>query len=67
MTQFHIMWTLALMVIFIGIIAWAWSSKRKVDFTEAANLPLDLPASDLAPLDKDSDNHGSRINEDNHA
>ena len=28
---------------FIGIVLWAWSSKRKKDFNEAANLPLNEP------------------------
>jgi len=33
--------TLLLMLIFIGIVVWAWSGKRKKDFDEAARLPLD--------------------------
>ena len=33
--------TLLLMLTFIGIVLWAWSSKRKKDFDEAARLPLD--------------------------
>ena len=33
--------TLLLMLTFIGIVAWAWSGKRKKDFDEAARLPLD--------------------------
>ncbi|MCI4441214.1 cytochrome c oxidase cbb3-type subunit 4 [Tibeticola sediminis] len=27
-------------VLFIGIVAWAWSGKRKQDFEEAARLPF---------------------------
>lgn len=38
---FHIVWTVALFIIFIAIILWAWSSKRKVEFDELAQLPLD--------------------------
>ena len=38
---FHGIWTAVLLVIFIGIIVWAWSGKRKKDFDEAANLPLE--------------------------
>ena len=38
---FHSIWTLALMALFIGIIAWAWSGRRKKIFEEAARLPLD--------------------------
>ncbi|MGB5705659.1 MAG: cbb3-type cytochrome c oxidase subunit 3 [Arenicellales bacterium] len=41
MTQFHIIWTLLLMAIFIGIFVWAWSGRRKADFEEASRLPLD--------------------------
>lgn len=32
--------TLILMIIILGIYAWAWSSKREVAFKEAANLAL---------------------------
>jgi len=32
--------SLALMVLFIGIIVWAYSSKRKADFDAAAALPF---------------------------
>ena len=37
----HIVWTIVLMVIFIGIVVWAWSSKRKKQFDKAARAPLD--------------------------
>ena len=37
----HSIWTVMMFVLFIGIIIWAWSGKRKDDFREAANLPLD--------------------------
>lgn len=33
--------TLLLMVIFVGICLWAWSQARKPDFAQAANLPLE--------------------------
>jgi len=38
--------TLLLLLIFIGIVIWAYSKNRKQDFEEAANLPLedDKPA-----------------------
>lgn len=32
---------LLLILVFIGIVAWAWSAKRKKAFDEAARLPLD--------------------------
>ena len=37
----HVVWTLLLMLAFIGIVWWAWSSRRRKDFEEAANLPLE--------------------------
>ena len=33
--------TIVMFVMFIGICVWAWSSRRKADFDEAAQLPLD--------------------------
>ena len=33
--------TLILMLAFLAIVVWAWSSRRKKDFEEAARLPLD--------------------------
>lgn len=37
--------TLILMITFCLIVIWAWSHKRKDDFREAANLPLNEPES----------------------
>jgi cytochrome c oxidase cbb3-type subunit IV len=37
----HLVWTLLLMASFIGVVWWAWSSRRRKDFEEAANLPLE--------------------------
>ncbi len=34
-------WTVVVFVLFVGIVAWAWSGRRKKDFEEAARLPLD--------------------------
>jgi cytochrome c oxidase cbb3-type subunit IV len=33
--------TLVMFVLFIGICVWAWSGRRKSDFDEAAQLPLE--------------------------
>jgi len=38
---FHSLWTIAVLVIFIGIIIWAFSKGRKASFDEAARLPLE--------------------------
>lgn len=35
------LFTAFMFLAFIGIIFWAWSSRRKKDFDEAANLPLE--------------------------
>ena len=37
----HSVWTVLMVLLFIGIIVWAWSSKRKPEFEEAAHLPLE--------------------------
>ncbi len=46
LAMFHSFWTIGALVIFVGIILWAYSKKRHTDFEEAARLPLedDLPA-----------------------
>ncbi|HDN27845.1 MAG TPA: cbb3-type cytochrome c oxidase subunit 3 [Thioploca sp.] len=41
MTLFQSVWTILVMVIFFGIVVWAYSRKRKPEFDEAARLPLD--------------------------
>jgi cytochrome c oxidase cbb3-type subunit 4 len=33
--------TVAALITFLGIVAWAWSSRRRADFDAAARLPLD--------------------------
>ena len=40
-TLIQALWSIVIMVTFIGIIFWAYSSKRKEDFEEAARLPFD--------------------------
>jgi cytochrome c oxidase cbb3-type subunit IV len=41
MTGFHIVWTVLLVIVFVGIVAWAFSGRRKSRFEEAARLPLE--------------------------
>ncbi len=38
--------TLVMFVLFIGIVVWAWSQRRRGDFADAAQLPFidDRPA-----------------------
>jgi cytochrome c oxidase cbb3-type subunit 4 len=33
--------TATLLMLFIGLVAWAWSRKRKAEFEAAAHLPLE--------------------------
>ena len=33
-------WTVVVLVLFVGIVIWAWSGKRKRAFDEAANIPF---------------------------
>lgn len=44
----HAWWTVLMMVVFIGIVMWAYSSARKKDFDEAARLALDDDGEDDA-------------------
>ena len=33
-------WTVVVLVLFVGIVIWAWSGKRKQGFEDAANIPF---------------------------
>ena len=33
-------WTIVVMVVFIGIVLWAWSGRRAKAFDEAAQIPF---------------------------
>jgi cytochrome c oxidase cbb3-type subunit 4 len=37
----HSIWTVLMLVLFIGICVWAWSSRRKTAFDRAAHLPFE--------------------------
>lgn len=52
-------WTILVMVIFLGIVIWAWNGKRKSSFDEAARIPLDDDDSGL--------NDSSEVEGDTHA
>ena len=34
-------WTVIAFCVFVGIVIWAWSGKRKTDFDKAARMALD--------------------------
>lgn len=40
-TLIHEILTALLLVVFIGIVVWAWSKRRRRDFQEAARIPLE--------------------------
>ncbi len=54
----QIVWTIVVMVVFVGIVVWAYSDKRRQRFEEAAQIPFieDSPA----PSEKNSkeNSHG---------
>ena len=54
---FQGLWTGALLVIFIGIVVWAWSGRRKRAFDEAAHIPLDDDELDISSADTKRDHH----------
>ena len=37
----HSIWTVIVFIVFIGIVLWAYSGRRKEDFDEASRLALD--------------------------
>ena len=46
---FHSIWTVLLLILFIGIVIWAFSSRRKRAFDEASRLPLEDEDSHILP------------------
>ena len=40
-TLLQSLWSIVVLVTFLGIVFWAYSSKRKQAFDEAAHLPFD--------------------------
>ena len=56
MAMFHALFTVLLLIIFIGIVIWAFGPKRKKYFDEAARLPF-------ADDDKPATSHKSKSGE----
>jgi cytochrome c oxidase cbb3-type subunit 4 len=50
---FQSIWTIIVMVIFLGIVAWAYSNKRKASFDATAQSPIDDDDSVKAKEKKD--------------
>ena len=55
MNLFHSLWTIVVLITFIGIIAWSYSKNRKSDFEAAANLALE----DHFPISVDNSTNDS--------
>jgi cytochrome c oxidase cbb3-type subunit 4 len=49
--------TILVVIAFTGVVIWAYSSKRKTSFDEAANLPF---ADDPEPKKRDEEEEASR-------
>lgn len=60
---FHSVWTIVVLVIFLGIVAWAYSSKRNTEFDKASRMPMD----DEAPSEDDSKNNSIDGNDNKNA
>jgi cytochrome c oxidase cbb3-type subunit 4 len=45
--------TALLIVLFIGLFAWAWSGRRRAAFDEAAALPLEEDTAPIARTDRE--------------
>jgi len=56
-------WTVIAMVVFIGIVIWAFSKRKKADFEEAGRMALDddKPVNDS--MNKAATNNGSKLTE----
>jgi cytochrome c oxidase cbb3-type subunit 4 len=52
---FHSVWTVLLLILFVGIVLWAYSSRRQQRFDAAARLPLE--DEDAAPAHPSGEKH----------
>jgi cytochrome c oxidase cbb3-type subunit 4 len=53
-------WTIVVMVLFVGIVFWAYSGKRRQRFEEAAQIPFmeETPAVPSAEKNSKENSHG---------
>jgi cytochrome c oxidase cbb3-type subunit 4 len=56
----HSLWTVLMFVLFLGIVVWAYSSRRKQQFDAAARMPLEDEDSLLPPLSPRGRGQGER-------
>jgi len=53
----HTIWTVLLVIVFVGIVVWAWSGRRRERFEAAARLPLEAegPLPHSLPMNRASE------------
>ena len=51
-------WTVVVMITFLGIVAWAYSGKRKSAFDEAARLPFEDTPRETDRITEAEQDHG---------
>lgn len=63
MTENHLagLWTIIAMIAFLGVCFWAYSSKRREDFDEAANLPFSDEENHIDTVKHGDGKHGDRV------
>lgn len=54
---FQPIYTVIVFITFIAIVIWAWSSKRKKSFDEAANIPLEDDVEEVVSNNKIEEKH----------
>lgn len=60
MNDIRAYFSVVMFALLIGIYIWAWSKKRKDDFTDAENLPFDEP-DQPAPLKNKNDHNNDGV------
>jgi len=55
---FHSVWTVIVLILFVGIVAWAWSGRQKQRFDEAAHIPFDDDEGLAPEIHSKENNHG---------
>ena len=61
MNSIQMLWTIVAFILFIGIVIWAWSSKRTDEFHEAENLIFEEDDAELS-----HENHKSKSGNKHH-
>ena len=59
-TLIQSLWSIVVLVTFLGIVFWAYSSKRKAAFDEAARLPFDDEPGDDQSRTRPEQHQGDR-------